>query len=239
MHEARAAARDLPQAAARFGALAVAGLAAADPARCAPAAYVETVLGAADLIAAAPAADPARRAIAGRLVELGLPSPALRVVAPALASGDRAARLVGARAQVALGRRRGGARHPRRAERAGRPRRCAPRPSRSPATTAGRWRCSTAAPAAGADALAWPAGAWARVQADAGAPESRAAMAAFMTAAATATTPSTDPGALAPGPAFSEPLPDLSRPSLDAARRLLAVGPKVGGLVAEALDDGG
>ena len=42
-----------------------------------------------------------------------------------------------------------------------------------------------------------------------------------------------------PGLAFSEPLPDLSRPSLDAARRLLAVGPKVGGLVAEALDDGG
>ena len=42
-------------------------------------------------------------------------------------------------------------------------------------------------------------------------------------------------GAAARSSRFREPLPDLARPSLDAARRLLAVGPKVGGLVAEAL----
>ena len=38
-----------------------------------------------------------------------------------------------------------------------------------------------------------------------------------------------DPAALPPELAFREPVPDLSRPSLEAARRLLAVGPKVGG----------
>ena len=51
MREARAAARDLPGDAARFEALAVAGLGAADPAAVRPARYVETVLGADDLIA--------------------------------------------------------------------------------------------------------------------------------------------------------------------------------------------
>ena len=49
--------------------------------------------------------------------------------------------------------------------------------------------------------------------------------------------PAADPAALPPDLAFREPVPDLSRPSLEAARRLLAVGPKVGGLVAEALGE--
>ena len=59
-------------------------------------------------------------------------------------------------------------------------------------------------------------------------------MAAYMTVragAAAAPAPSPDPAALRPEAAFQEPLPPLDRPSLDAARRLLATGDKVGGFV--------
>jgi hypothetical protein len=83
LREARGAARDLPAEAGRFGSLVVQGLVAADPEAVRPGAYVETVLDAGDLIAATPAADPARRAIAGRLVALGLPSPARRLAGAA------------------------------------------------------------------------------------------------------------------------------------------------------------
>jgi len=233
VREARAVARDLPAEAGRFGALVVAGLAAADPQAVAPAAYAETVLGAADLIAAAPAADPARRAIAGRLVALGLPSPALRVVGPAVAAGDRRARLVGARAEVALGR--------------GAAARATLGALNGPGSAALRAEAFALdgdhgralalldrRTDAGADGYAWPAGAWARVAAEPDATPARKALAAYM-AARPAPAPAADPAALPPELAFREPLPDLSRPSLDAARRLLAVGPKVGGLVAEAL----
>ena len=200
-----------------------------------PARYLETVLGAEDLIAAAPAADPARRSIAGRLVELGLPSPALRLIGPALAAGDRRARLVGAEAQLALGR--GAAA---RATLAG---------LNGPGAATLRAEAFALDGAhgralalldgrtdAGADGHAWPAGAWERVADAAGAPPGRRAMAAYM-AGGPAPAPAADPAALPPDLAFREPVPDLSRPSLEAARRLLAVGPKVGGLVAEALGE--
>jgi hypothetical protein len=233
VREARSAARELPGEAARFGRLAVAALAAADPQATQGAGYVETVLGAEDLIAAAPAADPARRSIAGRLVEIGLPSPALRLIAPALAAGDRRARLVGARSQLALGR--GAAA---RATLAG---------LNGPAAATLRAEAFALDGAhdralallasradAGADGHAWPGGAWQRVADAAAAPSGRRAMAAYM-ADGPRPEPAADPASLPPDLAFREPLPDLSRPSLDAARRLLAVGPKVGGLVAEAL----
>ena len=235
VREARAAARDLPGEAGRFGALAVAGLAAADPQAMQPARYLETVLGAEDLIAAAPAADPARRSIAGRLVELGLPSPALRLIGPALAAGDRRSRLVGAQAQLALGR--------------GAAARAALAGLNGPGAATLRAEAFALDGAhgralalldgridAGADGHAWPAGAWERVADAAGAPPGRRAMAAYM-AGGPAPAPAADPAALPPDLAFREPVPDLSRPSLEAARRLLAVGPKVGGLVAEALGE--
>jgi len=209
VREARAAAVALPAEAPRFAALAVAALAAADLAAVAPAAYAETALGAADLIAAVPADAPARREIAGRLVEIGLPSPALRVVAPAVASGDGAARLVGARAQAALG-----------------------RPVASRTTLAGLTGPGATAGGAADFALdrgragsdAWPAGAWPGP----GMAPVRLAFPGPVTGADDAV-----PAAASPG----EPVPDLSRPSLDAARRLLAAGPEVGGLVARALSD--
>jgi hypothetical protein len=233
VREARSAARDLPTEAARFGALAVAGLAAADPQATEPARYVETVLGAEDLIAAMPAADPARRSIAGRLVELGLPSPALRLVAPALAAGDRRARLVGAEAQLALGR--GAAARATLAGLNG-PGAVALR-AQSFALDGAHGRALalvSVRTVADADGYAWPAGAWQRVADAADAPPPRRAMATWM-ADGPAVEPAPDPAALPSDLAFREPLPDLSRPSLAAARRLLAVGPKVGGLVAEAL----
>ena len=202
--------------------------------RCGRAAYVETVLGAADLIAAAPAADPARRAIAGRLVELGLPSPALRVVVPALAAGDRPARLVGARAQVALGRARGGARHPRRAERA-RVGRAARRGLRARRRLRPRAGAADRPRRAAAAAYAWPAGAWPRVRAPPTPPRRGWRSPASWRPLPRRAAARRRPRGAAPELAFREPLPDLARPSLDAARRLLAVGPKVGGLVAEAL----
>jgi hypothetical protein len=49
--------------------------------------------------------------------------------------------------------------------------------------------------------------------------------------------PAGDPAAEAPGQAFREPLPRLDRPSLGAARRLLANGRAVGGFVQDLLAD--
>ena len=107
--ETRAAMADLPGAAATFGEIAVASLGAADPTAVGGAAYAETVLAAGDLLAGAPARDPARRRVAAHLVALGLPEPALALLAPAVVRDDPAARLIAAEAEVASGteRRRG------------------------------------------------------------------------------------------------------------------------------------
>ena len=102
VREARAAARDLPAAAPGFEALAVAVLAGADPAEAGPGAYAETVLAAADLVGRAAADDPARTTIARQLIALGLPDPALRMIAPGLAAGARPARLLAAEARLRL-----------------------------------------------------------------------------------------------------------------------------------------
>ena len=73
------------------------------PRRSARRAYAETVLAAADLSRRAPADDPARTTIARQLVALGLPDPALAMIAPALAAGAAPARLVAAEARIRLG----------------------------------------------------------------------------------------------------------------------------------------
>ena len=52
---------------------------------------------------------------------------------------------------------------------------------------------------------------------------------------APAPAPAADPATLSPDLAFQEPLPPLDRPSLDAARRLLSSGGKIGGFVEDVL----
>ena len=87
--------------------------------------------------------------------------------------------------------------------------------------------------AAEAAPYAWPSGDWAarprrrrrsRAAGDGGLHGRRAAGAA-------PAAPAADPATLSPDQAFQEPLPPLDRPSLDAARRLLSAGGKIGGFV--------
>jgi hypothetical protein len=84
-----------------------------------------------------------------------------------------------------------------------------------------------------AAAYAWASGDWTRARAVAEDP-ARAAMAGFMAArdglAAPAPLPA-DPAAITPETAFEAGLPDLRRPSLAAARALLAAGPAVDGFL--------
>ena len=68
----------------------------------------------------------------------------------------------------------------------------------------------------------------------------RAAMAEFMAMRAEGTSrpaQSDAPEALEPVAAFREPLPSLERPSLDAARRLLASGAQIEGFVQNLLEN--
>jgi hypothetical protein len=220
VRESRLAMAAVPAAADRFAALAVASIAAADPARVGGAAYAETAIGAADLVARLPARDAARRTIARRLVALGLPDPALAMIAPALVLDDPAARLIAAEAAV-----RGGA----------------PAAAR---TTLGdlagdeaaalrarafahEGRYADALAADGSDANAWLSGDWPRALAAAGDPE-RAALAGYMAGQPSEAAQEVPP---APAAAFRAPLPDLARPSLGAARALLSTGPGIEGFV--------
>lgn len=229
--ELRRAMTDLPGQATPFAALAVGLVAAADPGVIGRAVYAEAALGIADLIAAAPADDPARATIAGRLVDLGLPDPALALVAPGLAAGDEAARIVAARAEIARGN--------------GAAARAALGPLASTAAIElraeayarsgdygeARATLEAAGLAEAAAGYAWSAGDWATAGEAAGA--DRAAMARYMAArAGEAPTPPDAPG---PEAAFAAPLPPLDRPSLGAARQLLATGGGIGGVVEGAL----
>ena len=91
---------------------------------------------------------------------------------------------------------------------------------------------------------AWPAGDWPDVAgAEATDPE-RVAMADYMASLGdprSARLPAVAPEALSPPQAFVEPLPRLDRPSLDAARRLLATSAQledfVGGLLESGTED--
>jgi hypothetical protein len=235
LDETRRSMRDLPAAAPAFGALMVGLLAAADPAEVGPAAYAETALAARDLLDAAPPTDPARIAVGNRLVRLGLPDPALAIVAPAAAAGEEAARLVAAEAELGRG--------------DGAAARAALGPLATPEAAAIRARAFALAGAYGEAAstlanngmaaeaapYAWPSGDWPRARAAADAP-TRQAMASYMEADP-ARLAAPDPAALTPELAFDEPLPPLDRPSLDAARRLLSAGGKIGGFVENVLSD--
>ena len=212
--ETRAAMADLPDSAATFGGIAVASLAAADPAAVGAVAYAETVLAAGDLLAGAPPRDPARRRVAAHLVALGLPKPALAVLAPALVLDDPAARLIAAEAEIGLGN----------AE-AARTTLAGVGGDAAAVLMARSYRIDghygeavAALKAAGLDAeaaaYAWPSGDWARV--DAADPE-QAALAGYM--------------AGRPEGALGAPLPTLERPSLAAARTLLESGPAIGGFI--------
>lgn len=236
--EARAAMHDLPADAPRFRALAVRSLAAADPDTLGASTYARTALEAQDLVATTAPRDPDRRVIADRLVALGLPAPALEMIDPALAFGDRPARLTVARAEVGLAR--------------GAAARAALGPLGGPEATDLRARAfaltgdyaealTTLADrglSAEAASYAWPSGDWTMAR-DTAVPDSaRWAMASYMvtrTGAAPAPAPADDPAALDAAAAFQQPLPSLDRPTLAAARRLIATGPKVGTLIEDAL----
>jgi hypothetical protein len=235
--EIRKARAELP--AGGFDALAVTLLAGADPAAVGPSAYAETAIASADLIAPAPGNDAARRAIAARLVDLGLPGAALDVIAPALARDDAAARLVAARAHLRLGH---GA-QARLTLGALEGAEASALRARAFALNGDFTDAVTTLAANGLDAeaapYAWPSGDWPRARAAADDP-ARVAMASYMeavTGAAPPPAPAADPAALAPDQAFREPLPPLENPSLAAARRLLATGSQVEGFVEGLLAD--
>ena len=227
IEETRAAMADLPAAAETFGSIAVASLGDADPAAVGSAAYADTVLGAGDLLVGAPARDPARRRVARHLVALGLPAPALAVLAPALVLDDPAARLIAAEAELGLG----DAAAARAALTGLEGIRAAVLTARS-YMIEGRYPDAVAAlKAAGLDteavAYAWPSGDWTKV--DTADPE-RAAMAGYM-AAQTGAPPVPAAEPTTPAAAFRAPLPSLDRPSLRAARELLSSGPGVSGFI--------
>ncbi len=241
LEETRTAMRDLPAAAPGLAGLAVSLLAEADPAAVGAAAYAETVLAARDLVAAAPPADPARLAIGERLLALGLPDAALAAVTPAAGAGDAAAQLIAARAELGRGDAEaarlalGALAGPQAAELRARAFALSGAYGQALATLADSGSPEAAAP------YAWPSGDWSRARAAAAEDPARLAMASYMTVetgTAPAPVPAADPAALSPDLAFQEPLPPLDRPSLDAARRLLSTGGKIGGFVEDVLTDG-
>lgn len=247
--ELRRAMADLPPQAPAFTALSVRLVAEADPARIGDAVYAEAALGSDDLIEASPASDPARASIAGRLVDLGLPKPALAIVAPALDAGDEAARIVAARAEIALG---DGA-AARDALGALASTAAVELRAQSYARSGDYDEAMATLEAAGLDAsaadYAWASGDWAKAgdgetgdgeagDGGTGGAADRAAMARYMAARAgdaPAPAAAADPAGLDPEAAFTAPVPPLERPSLDAARRLLATGGKIGGFVEHAI----
>ncbi|HRW16104.1 hypothetical protein [Amaricoccus sp.] len=227
--EIRSALIDLPRDP-RFAELAVTLLAAADPERVGHAAYAETVLASTTLVSADPASDPARRAIARRLLDLGLPQGAREMIEPAAAREGEAARLLLAESWL-------------RSRESARARDIlagieGPEAARLTAEAlaldgdfaeAGAVLREAGLPEA-ADDYAWSSGDWPRARDEAAPDPERHAMAEFMVAQTEpeeARPASPDPSTLDAEEAFVEPLPGLERPSLDAARRLLATGRQV------------
>jgi tetratricopeptide (TPR) repeat protein len=237
--EIRSALIDLPGDP-RFSELAVAVLAAAEPELVGRAVYAETVLANTTLISAKPANDAARQAIARRLVDLGLPQTARDMIEPAAGRDDGAARLLLAETWLRT----------RDAEKA-RGILAGLEGPEAARLTAEALALDGAYAEAGAllrdaglpedaDGYAWSSGDWSHARGEAAPDAERKAMAEFMVAQ---TTPeevrpaSPDPATLGATEAFVEPLPALERPSLDAARRLLATGRQVEGFVQALLDE--
>ncbi len=236
--EVRSAIADIPTEAPRFAALAVRSLADADPETVGASVYARTVLEAQDLVATAAPRDPDRKVIADRLVALGLPAPAVAIVDPALAYGDRPARLAVARAEIGLSRGAearatlGTLTGPEATDLRARAFVLTGDYADAVATLADRGLTGEATP------YAWPSGDWALSRDSAPADSARWAMASYMlarTGSAPAPEPAPDPAALDAAAAFREPLPALDRPTLSAARRLIASGPKVSDVIEDAL----
>ena len=213
----------------RFPTLAARVLAAAEPTAEGGAAYARLLLANLDLMPADARADTAREAVARHLLDLGLAPAARTTIAPALARGLPAARMLEAEALV-----RGGDSAGALAVLAGldTPEAVSLRAdaqaqegaySDAVKTLADNGRETDAA------AYAWPSGDWPRVKADDSSGD-RKGMATFMEGQAPGApvpAPAADPAGLDGPAAFAEPLPALKNPSLDAARRLLTTGSKV------------
>ena len=229
--EIRAARADLPGSAAMIDALAVTLLAAADPAKVGEAPYAEIMLTQGALIGPDPANDAARLTIAGHLLDIGLPRAALDILAPAIARGAQPAQSRAAEAHLRLGD--PDAALADLANIDGAP--AVEMRSRAYAlkgdfAAAGRV-LAEAGLSTEAASYAWPSGDWPRVATE---DKDRAAMASYMAArdgAKAAPAPSAEPASLSPDLAFQEPLPSLDRPSLDAARRLIASSRQVEGFI--------
>lgn len=210
-------------------------LAAATPDRVGPAEFAEAALVELDAVADDPATDPARRSIARRLLELGLPEAALEAALPARLRGDPEARRIVAESHLELGR-------PEAAlsalgdldgvfDAGLRARALAARGDYDAAVSL----LDAEGFGLQADDYAWASGDWRRALQAADDPR-RAAMAAFMTARE-ADGRGPDAAPLEPQSAFAAPLPDLGRPSLRSAEELLANGEAIGAFVLEMLED--
>jgi hypothetical protein len=229
-HELAAATEEIrkaradPDAMPALDVVAVAILAAADPARVGPAAYSSTMLGSTDLISERPENDAARQVIAAHLLDLGLPQAAEAIVVPA-AGRDPAARLLLARAYLG----RSSTEKAMRALTGLEGAEAAQLRSRARLLDGDFGAAQEELDAAGLDAeaaaLAWPSGDWSRAESTGD--TAQATMARYMAAREGEAEPpdaSRNPSELSESEAFVEPLPRMDRASLDAARRLLATG---------------
>lgn len=229
--EIRAARAELPEHVAALDALAVRLLAAADPANVGEATYAEVILTEGALIGPDPANDAARLTIAGHLLGIGLPRAALDILAPATARGAQPAKARAAEAYLRLGD--ADAALAELANIDGAPAvelRARAHALKGDFAAAARV-LAEAGLASEAAGYAWPSGDWPSVATE---DQNRAAMAAYMAArdgARPAPAPAAEPSSLSPVLAFQEPLPPLDRPSLDAARRLIASSRQVEGFI--------
>jgi hypothetical protein len=221
---AAALGRDVPEARAAAAALAPRLLAEADPAAVGAAAYAGAALGHGSLLAAASEAE--RVAIADGLLGLGLPEPALALVAPEPEGSPRSpeARLASSRALLALDRAEAALADLEGLESA----EAAAVRARALART-GDFAAAAAALAGQPEALsyAWAAGDWERAAGSAD--PAQAAMAAYMSGRRLP--PPEGQAELTPETAFVIAAPDLDQPSLRSARTLLATGREVGGFI--------
>jgi hypothetical protein len=215
-------AADRPEATDTVRRLAPRLLADADPERTGRGVYAEAAMAHAGLVPATPETDRARIAIAERLLALGLPNVALSYLDPALERGRGDARLVAARARVALG--------------DGEAALALLEDAEGPLAAAIRARAHAVAGdfAAATDSLAgtapldlvlpyaWAAGDWAIAARSPD--EAKAAMADYMQGGAPAEAAASD---LSPEAAFRLRPPAMDRPSLAAARNLVTVAAPV------------
>ena len=229
--EIRAARADLPRNVDDIDALAVKLLAAADPAKVGEAIYAEIMLTEGALIRPDPANDPARLTIARHLLGIGLPRAALDILAPATARGAQPARARAAEAHLRLGDPDAALAELANIDGAGAAELRAHAHALKGDFAAAARVLADAGLASEAANYAWPSGDWPSVATE---DTSRAAMAAYMAArdgTGPAPAPTAEPASLSPALAFQEPLPPLDRPSLDAARRLIASSRQVEGFI--------